>query len=447
MQDAVLDADHLPLPGEVLQEPQHDAGGEDDGERLFDIMLEFIPQMHHQVVELRCVIGRQLHNKGSDLAAHGGLAHECDHDDRHRHAEHIQRKDEQIGTDARVLRGDRAADGGEDGGLGAAGKEGDDAVGHCALLFIGEGARVDSGGHRAAEPHDHRDEGAAGQAEFAERAVEDERHARHITRIFQNGDKQEEGEDLRDEGQNARDAAPDPLVDQALRPRRGARRLHAQRDTVADLTGDKVHQIEHDGARRGNAVRRKENGDQRVEHLAAGIHVVREPRPAVEPAGDGVQVQKVGAEREMEHRKQDDQKDRDPPNAVREHAVRPIRAGEILLLFGSLVGARKVRRYVFIARIRDERFEISAEQVARTLFLERLDGGDLCGVLFDLQFIPFDQLNGMEEGILDAPAVERDGHIADNMVEGRAFQYRPTLPPLRSGLEGALHQLFDALAL
>ena len=51
-------------------------------------------------------------------------------------------------------------------------------------------------------------------------------------------------EDLRDKGQDARDAAPNTVVDQTLRPDGGARAFQPGSDQPAELIGDKAHQIE-----------------------------------------------------------------------------------------------------------------------------------------------------------------------------------------------------------
>lgn len=109
-------------------------------------------------------------------------------------------------------------------------KNGYDAVRHDPFLFVGERPCIDRRGNGTAEAHDHRDERAAGEPEFAERPVQNERHARHVARIFQNGNEEEQDEDLRDEGQNARKARPDTVVDETLRPCRGAHVFQAGGD-------------------------------------------------------------------------------------------------------------------------------------------------------------------------------------------------------------------------
>ena len=352
-------------------------------------MFELIPQVHHQVMELRRVVGGELHDEGCDLAAHGGLPHERDHDDRHRHAEHVQREHQQIGVDARVLRGDRSAHSGEDGRLCAAGEERYDAVRHDPFLFVGERPCIDRRGNGTAEAHDHRDERAAGEPEFAERPVQNERHARHVARIFQNGDKEEQDEDLRDEGQNARKARPNTVVDETLRPCRGAHVFQARGDEPADLVGDEAHQVKHDCARRRYAVRRIEHGDERAQNLVAGIDVRCKPCAAVEPARDRIDIQQVGAECQVKDGEQNHQKDGDTPDTVGEHLIRLVRLGEGFLLFRMDERRGEVRGYVLVALVGDHRLEIALEHVVLELLLEFLHHSDFVGVVFDLQLVPF----------------------------------------------------------
>ena len=204
-------------------------------------MFQFIPKVQHQIAELRRVIRGKFHDEGRHFAAHGSLPHERDRDDRHYHAEHVERESQKTAVQIGVMRRERAAHSREDGRLCAAREEGDHAVGHDAFLFVRQRSGVDRRRHGTAETHDHGDKRTARKTEFAERSVEYERHARHIAAVLQNRDEQKQHEDLRNKGQYARKTAPDTVVDQPLRPFRRTCVFHSQRDAAADLVGDKAH--------------------------------------------------------------------------------------------------------------------------------------------------------------------------------------------------------------
>ena len=170
-------------------------------------MLEFIPQMHHQALEAGRVICGKFHNEGRDFAAHGRRTHENDGTDRDDDAQKIHAQRNKFGVADAELIDDRTGDRCQDWQLCAAGEEWNDTDGRGALLLIGECSRVDHSRKRAAKTHDHGHERPARKPELTEDPVQNERNSRHVSRIFQNGEKQEKRQDLRDESKDSEHTA------------------------------------------------------------------------------------------------------------------------------------------------------------------------------------------------------------------------------------------------
>ena len=115
--------------------------------------------------------------------------------------------------------------------------------------------------HIAAETDDQRHEGLAGQAHPTHETVHDEGRARHVARVLQHRQEQEQEADHRDEGGDDLDAAADALRQQHRQPlgrtEAGEHRGHAidqQRpgelveevdEGAADADGEQKHQIHH----------------------------------------------------------------------------------------------------------------------------------------------------------------------------------------------------------
>ena len=126
-----------------------------------------------------------------------------------------------------------------------------------------------------------------------------------------------------------------------------------------------------------------------------------------------------------------------------EHAVCLVGAAHPLLFGRSVQGGREVRGYVLVARVGCLRLKVAAEHVARMLRLELLRHLRLGGVVFDLDLVPFHQLDGVEEGVFYLFPLQSDADIVDDVRE-RTFRQHARPPALFGGGGiGALHQLFD----
>ena len=196
--------------------------------------------MQHKVFEPGHVVGGQFHNKGRNFAAHRGGTHNYN---RHYCGDYAQ-KIHRVGYQIYVRKAHHIAYAArnrrEYGQLCAAAEKGNYPYGCRALLFVCQRAGVNHCGERAAEAHYHRHKRPARKAEAAENSVQNERHARHIARIFENGEEQKQREYLRQEAQNGRNAAHYAVVYQASSPFSGARGLNAQAYAVYDVV---EHQI------------------------------------------------------------------------------------------------------------------------------------------------------------------------------------------------------------
>ena len=72
--------------------------------------------------------------------------------------------------------------------------------------------------HVAAEAHNHRDEGLAGQAELAEDTVEHEGDTGHVAAGLEEGQHQKQDKHLRHEAEHRADTGDDTVEDQAVEP-------------------------------------------------------------------------------------------------------------------------------------------------------------------------------------------------------------------------------------
>ena len=164
------------------------------------------------------VVRGKLHDERGRLAReHLGLLEHDAGDDDGDDAEEVEHR-----RDPPRLLGVAAGDGAEherdDGHLRAAGDHGRRHDGHATVALVLDGLGGHDGGHAAAGRHEHGDEALAGQAEAAEYAVHDERHAGQISAALQEREQQEQDDHLRNEADNGAHAGHDAVHDQALHP-------------------------------------------------------------------------------------------------------------------------------------------------------------------------------------------------------------------------------------
>ena len=100
----------------------------------------------------------------------------------------------------------------------------------------------------------------------------------------------------------------------------------------------------------------------------------------------------------MEDREQDDDKDRDAPDTVREDLIRLVAFGEFLPLLCVLVviGWRKIGRDILVSRIRDDCLKVGPEGVVLEGRLELIHHPDELGMHLCLDLVHFRELDGVK---------------------------------------------------
>ena len=160
------------------------------------------------------MVGGQLHNEGGGVAGeHLRLFQHNAGDDDGSHTDEVGGGGDPCGTTE-----DRAGDHGDEGHFRTAGDERGGHDRHTAVTLVFNG----TGGHdardAAAGADEHRDEGLAGQAEFAEDTVEHEGDTGHVAAGLKEGEHQEQDQHLRHEAEHCADTGDDTVEDQAVEP-------------------------------------------------------------------------------------------------------------------------------------------------------------------------------------------------------------------------------------
>lgn len=117
-------------------------------------------------------------------------------------------------------------DHGNDDSLRGARDEGAEHDGHAAVTLIFDRTCRHDSRHAMTASDQDRNEGLAGQAEFAENAVHDECDARHVSGVFQECQEEENKNDLRHEAKDGAHAADDAVDDKAFQPVRSGNGFH-----------------------------------------------------------------------------------------------------------------------------------------------------------------------------------------------------------------------------
>ncbi len=151
----------------------------------------------------------------------------------------------------------------------------------------------------------------------------------------------------------------------------------------------------------------------------------------------------------MEDREQDDDKDRDTPDAVREDLIRLVAFGEFLPFLGVLVMIcrREIGGDILVSRIRDDRLEVGPEGIVLEGRLELLHHFDELGVHFGLDLVHFGELDGVKERRFDALCAQGNIDVLHKVRDGRIFKHRFALPPLLGDGDRLIHQFLDPRAL
>ena len=238
--------------------------------------------MEQDALHGREVILRQLHNERSGIAGeHFGLLEDDAGDNDDRNAEEVHDRREPPRAAHQEARDQR-----DNGELRAAGHEGGRNHGHAAVLFVLNGTGSHNAGHAAAGRDHERNEGLAGQAEFTEDPVHDERDTGHIAAVFQQGQEEEHDCHLWGKADRRGQTADDAVDDEGNDPFRCADVLKERGDCRLDPFAEEgvVGEIGDDAADGGNrdVIDQRhddDHGDQHrygdVPHLLAGVRAVQ----------------------------------------------------------------------------------------------------------------------------------------------------------------------------
>lgn len=115
-----------------------------------------------------------------------------------------------------MIREERRREHGINGYLRRAAHKRDEQHGHFPITLGRERARCHDGRNRAAEADEHRNKAAARQADAAQQLIHDKRNARHVARVLQNCEEEEQHHDYRQKAQHAADAGKHAVNDKAV---------------------------------------------------------------------------------------------------------------------------------------------------------------------------------------------------------------------------------------
>ena len=124
-------------------------------------MFGFIPQVQHEVLELRSVVSRKLHDERRSFALEAGVpekqhAYDCGYD-----AQKVHAVGDEVCVSYACVRNDCARNGGEDRQFSAAGEERNNTNGCGTFFVVSQSSGVDHCRNGATESHDHRHKSSA----------------------------------------------------------------------------------------------------------------------------------------------------------------------------------------------------------------------------------------------------------------------------------------------
>jgi len=246
-----------------LQEPDDDGGQENDSESALQEVFGFFPQQQPYTFGAGEPVVGQLHHKGDGLAAEGGVIHDEGRHDADEDAEKIKGDHHQ----GAVLREKCRRKKGVDGDFGRAAHVRGEENGHFAVAIGGDGAGGHDGRHRAAEADEQRHDAAARKTDAAQRLIHYKGDTGHVAGVFQDGEKEKQGDDDGQEHQHAAHAGKDAIDDEAVDHRidavgsegaidQGGERINADGQeigkTLADDMEGEVEGEKHDRQKGGN---------------------------------------------------------------------------------------------------------------------------------------------------------------------------------------------------
>ena len=223
----------------MLQEPNDDARQENDRKGPLQEVLGLFPQQPQHVLRAGQAVVRQFHHEGHRFAAeHRAPQYDC-RDDPYQHAQHIDADDhqplmgrEKCGSQEAVDRQFRRA-----------AHERRQHDGHLAVTLRRHGPGRHNARHRAAESDQQRHDGTAGKADFAQRFIHDEGDARHVSRIFQQGQEEKQDDDDGNKAQDASHTGKDAFYHQAVQDVRDACGGHPLVDRIRNSGNSGIQQV------------------------------------------------------------------------------------------------------------------------------------------------------------------------------------------------------------
>ena len=197
---------------EALKEPYDNRCDKYDCKRALEEVLCLFPQQERDALGRRDSVVRQLHNERHGVAAEGGIFEY----QREQDAEHYAREIQAYHDERAVSREKRRR---EDRIYRYFCRTAHIRGQHYRHLAVAVGRDCAGRHYRrdgASEADKHGNEAAPGETDFSQRSVHNKGDSRHISRIFENGQEEEQCHYYRQERENAANAREDSVDDKAM---------------------------------------------------------------------------------------------------------------------------------------------------------------------------------------------------------------------------------------
>ena len=168
--------------------PQEHRDDEDDRAGLNHEGLCSLPDVNQDTLHGRHVVRRKLHDKGGRIARKvvhllqrdTGEDYDCETQEVHARRHKVVGREEGNCHHCDDLH------------LRRAGQEGREDDGHASVLLVLDGSGRHDSRNTAARSDQHRDKGLTGETETTEHAVHDECDTRHVARVLEEGQEEEQ---------------------------------------------------------------------------------------------------------------------------------------------------------------------------------------------------------------------------------------------------------------
>ena len=202
--------DELEAPVKGLHDEHHRIAQQDDGTGLDDVRPAAAAHIHKGTLERRCLILGHFDDKEgfAVLVARDLVDQQSAQQDQDNAGKVHQR------TDPACIIKERTGEESDNRQLRAAGHEGGQHSGGVALALVADRARSHNTGDGAAGTDDEGDHGLAGQSNFLEDGIKNDRSAGHVAAVLQQGDHKVHDHDQRQETDDGAHTADDTLRQQ-----------------------------------------------------------------------------------------------------------------------------------------------------------------------------------------------------------------------------------------